>query len=305
MKRITIIVIPVVLLSVIAVLIFQIISNDAKTPKGKTGKDRLVIVTSFYPLAEFSAQVGGDKVNVIKVTPAGVSPHDYEPTAREFEQIDNADIFIFNGAGFDPWAERFSKTLKKKNIESIEMTKHFKLLDNSNPHIWLDPVLVQKQVEIIMNALAELDPDSRDYYKKRASNYIGKLRELDGKYSDELNNCEIRSALASHSAFNYLAKRYDIEFYSVSLSPNDEPSSREIAGLTELAKKENIKYIFFETLVSPKIAKTIAQEAGIKTLVLNPAEGLTEEEIAARVDYIQIMEKNLGNLSLALGCKNE
>lgn len=333
MKKIALIIAPILLLSIAAIFIFQMITKNAKPPKSPNDnkeETKLTITASFYPLAEFSAQVGGDKINLIKITPAGVSPHDYEPTAKEIEKVSSADIFIFNGGGFDPWAERLSKTLKKKDIKTIEMTAHFELLDmddNRNhendargqeddsaapehdgefdPHIWTDPVWAQEEVNMIMRALIDIDPTNADYYKEKAANYKNRLKELDKKYSEGLKDCEIRYAIASHSAFNYLAQRYNIEFRSIALSPNDEPSSREIAALVKLAKEENIEYVFFETLVSPKIAETIAREAKIKTLVLNPVEGLTDKEIAEGVDYIEIMEKNLDNLKLALRCKND
>ncbi len=270
------------------------------------------IVASFYPLAEFAKQIGGEQVEVVNIVPPGLEPHDFDPSSQDIAKTYSATLFIFNGSGFDPWAEKISPELEKKNIAIIKMTQYFNLLEsideqegegNIDSHIWLDPVLAQKEVEIIKDAFKAIDPDNSLTYELNAENYLSKLSELDKKYRDGLASCAIRDAIVSHSAFGYLANRYGINIIPIAgISPEEEPSPRRISEIAEIARQKNIKYIFFETLVSPKLAETIANEIGAETLLFNPLEGLTKEELTAGKNYISIMEENLTSLRQALLC---
>jgi len=275
------------------------------------------VVTSFYPLAEFAGQVGGANVEVVNITPAGVEPHDFEPTPRDIARVYSAKVFLFNGGGFDPWAEKIKPDLEKKGISVVNMAEHFSMLpaeaehgaehghetEVTDPHIWLDPVLAQRQVGIIRDALQKVDPANSRVYARNAGEYLNRLSALDRKYKDGLAACAVRDAIASHAAFGYLAKRYGLNVIPIVISPEEEPSPKRIADLAVLARTKNIKFIFFETLVNPKLAETIAQEIGAKTMVFNPIEGLSDEELAAGKNYISIMEENLNNLRIALVCK--
>ncbi len=172
-----------------------------------------------------------------------------------------------------------------------------------DPHIWLDPLLAIKEIKIIRDAFIKVDPENKDYYKRNSSDYINKLTDLHKRFEEGLKSCEIRDIIVSHDAFSYLANRYDLHVHSISgISPQEEPSPRTLADLTRLARDKEIKYIFFEALVSPRLAKTIAGEVGAKTLTLNPIGGLRSEDIKAGKDYISIMDENLNNLRTALSC---
>jgi|SRR3989344_2609064 len=277
------------------------------------------VTTSFYPLAEFAKQVGGDRVEVVNITPAGSESHDFEPTPKDVAALFSSKVFIFNGAGFDPWAEKLKPDLEQKGVRTIDMSEYVDLIaseekheDEENneeaeeldPHFWLDPVLAKKEVGVIRDAFVRVDPSNNSEYTNNAERYIEQLSTLDDKYKNGLASCEIRDAVASHAAFGYLAERYNINVISIAgISPEEEPSPKRMAEIAQLAKQKNIKHIFFETLVSPKLSETIAREIGAETLVFNPLEGLTNEEIATGEDYISVMEKNLVNLRTALICK--
>lgn len=273
------------------------------------------IAASFYPLAEFAKQVGGERVEIVNITPVGAEPHNFEPTPQDVAAIFSSKVFIFNGAGFDPWAEKLKLDLEQKGVITLNMSEYFDLIsfeeehedeetEDSDPHIWLDPVFAKKEIEIIRDTLTRVDPSNDSEYTNNAAHYIDELELLDEKYKDGLASCEIRYVVASHAAFGYLAKRYNIDIFSIAgISPEEEPSPKKMAGIVQLAKQKNIKYIFFETLVSPKLSETIAQEIGAEMLVFNPFEALANKKIATRENYLSVMEKNLANLRKALICR--
>jgi zinc transport system substrate-binding protein len=287
----------------------------------------LKVAASFYPLAHFAGEVGGDLADVTNIMPPGAEPHEFEPTPRDIGKIYKADIFIFHGEGLDPWARKISADLEQKGILIRQMSDYFtflKLTDDehhhenrmsdraehahehgeSDPHIWLDPILASREVEIIRDAFIQADPSHKEAYIKNSASYMSKLGELDRKYRRGLQSCASRDVIVTHDAFNYLAKRYDLQVYPImGISPEEEPSPRKLVELSKMARAKKITHIFFETLVSPKLAETIAGETGAKTLVLNPLGGLTGEDIRKGKTYISVMEENLQNLRIALQCK--
>jgi len=289
-------------MALLAITVLLISGCRAGQTPENSDAGKLRVASSFYPLTEFANQIGRDRVSVITITQAGVEPHDYEPSARDIEKVKSAEVFLFNGAGLDPWAEKIKPDLEKEGIAAVEMAKNFQLMDG-DPHIWLDPILAIKQVEIIRDALSKADPENASYYVENAGAYSASLTALDEKFRNGLRDCRLRESIVSHDAFRYLAKKYNINFTAISgFSPADDPSLRRIGELAALAKEKNIKFIFFETLVSPDLAETIANETGAQTLVLNPLEGLTSEEEAEGKNYISIMEENLDNLRKANEC---
>jgi len=289
-----------------AVVCYKVFLKNTLIPS----TNKLKIVATFYPLAHFASQVGGSLVDVQNITPAGAEPHDYEPTPQDIVKVYDSRIFILNGGGLDTWAEKIEPDIKSSGIEVINMHNvidFIKLTDKNfafDPHIWLDPVLVQQETRAIKDALARVDPGNAGVYGANAENYVSKLKDLDGQYQSGLANCRIHDIITSHSAFEYLAKRYNFNQISVTgLSPDAEPSSQKIAEISYLAKNKNIKYIFFETLVSPKISQTIANEIGAQAIAFNPLEGLTKEEINSGKTYLSEMQNNLVILRKALECE--
>jgi zinc transport system substrate-binding protein len=272
-------------------------SNSEVAPTSKVG-----IVASFYPLAEFARQVGGDKVAVDTVVPAGIEPHDFEPTPQDIAGINKAALFIYNGGSLDPWAGKVNAELSPL-VKVLDMSS---LVDcrSDDPHFWLDPVFAQKEVEIIRDALISADHPNAETYRQNAASYLGKLQALDREFASTLSSCANREIFTSHAAFSYLAARYGLKQSSIAgFSPDAEPSARQLAALADEAKARNIRYIFFETLSSSKLADTLSAEVGAQTLVLNPLEGLTSDEVKSGMDYISVMRQNLANLKLALECR--
>lgn len=294
----------------------------------EVSQSKISVVATFYPLADFARNVGGEYANVISVVPAGVEPHDYEPTPQDIMKAYTADIFLINGAGFDTWAEKIKPELVSRGVSVMQMSDLVTLLPGTHeehdeeesaheeemheeheegqfdPHFWLDPILVQQQVESIIRVLSERDPAHKVEYETQGNEFRVKLQALDALYRSSLANCRLDTAVTSHNAFAYLAERYGFLTLAVSgLSPEAEASPRHLAEIATAVKAKGINHIFFETLVSPKVAETLAQEVGAETLVFNPIEGLTEEERLAGVDYLAIMNTNLHNLTIALQCQ--
>jgi len=172
-----------------------------------------------------------------------------------------------------------------------------------DPHIWLDPSLAKREVEIIRDTLSRVDPENATFYETNASKYIAELEALDSSFSSGLAQCKTRDIVASHGAFGYLAKKYNINVINIAgMSPEEEPTPKRMAEIAELIKEKEITHIFFETLVSPALAETLAAEVGAKTLVVNPMEGLTEEELSSGENYVSVMRQNLENIRTALSC---
>ena len=286
-----------------------VIKNNEKGMVG--GRGKIAVVGTFYPLAHFASQVGGNLVSVVNTTPAGAEPHDYEPTPQDIASSYRAKVFIMNGGGVDTWAERIAPDLKAKGVQVVDMQDTIVLSaapsgseTTLDPHIWLDPVLAEREVGLIRDVFVKADPVNAVVYANNAASYIAQLQTLDEEYQAGLASCRLKDIVTSHAAFGYMAKRYGLTQIAIAgLSPDAEPSAQQLAGIAQLAKKNNVKYIFFESLVSPKLAQTIATETGAQTIAFNPLEGLTDKEISSGETYLTVMQDNLNKLRLALECK--
>ena len=271
---------------------------------------KIHVVTSFYPLYFFAQAIGGDRADVVNITPAGAEPHDYEPSAQDAALMENSRLLILNGGGLEPWGDDIKQNLDSERtliITAGEGLATQKLVEEGqeiiDPHVWLSPPLAAQMVDKITAGFIKIDPASGAYYQAQADTLKTRLSDLDNEYRRGLSNCANHDIITSHAAFGYLAAAYGLNQVPLAgLSPDIEPSSQQLAAIADWAKKNNIKYIFFESLASPKLAETLATEVGAKTLVLNPLEGLSADELAAGQNYFSVMENNLANLKIALVC---
>ena len=278
----------------------------------------VTIAASFYPLAEFSRQVGGEWVEVRTLTPAGVEPHEFEPTPRQLETVYGSDLFVFNGGGIDAWASRIASSVQDQGVSVVQMTQVIKDVlpaieqeeglhqeeELFDEHFWLSPRLAQQEVIAISEALIQLDPEHEADYRANTDAFLRKLQQLDVAYREGLASCDLHTAVTSHAAFAYVARDYGFtQLPLTGLSPEEEPSAGALADLVQMSQALGVQYVFFETLVSPELAQTLARELGAQTLVFNPLEGLTEQDAQAGRDYLTIMQDNLHNLRTALVCK--
>lgn len=270
--------------------------------------DKISVVASFYPLYNFAQAVGGSHVSVTNITPAGAEPHDYEPAPRDLVTAQQAKVFIYDGGTLEPWVNKFLGDYRNVPVRASDhITLHTATIEGQSgvkdPHFWLDPVLAQTIVKNIERGLITADPNHRSDYTKNANAYIAQLQQLDHDFKTGVGNCQQHQIISSHEAFGYLAARYNFDVTSIAgISPDEEPSAGKLAEIADLAKREHIKYIFFESLVSPRLADTIAQEAGAKTLVFDPLEGLTQDAQKQGKNYVTVQRENLANLRTALAC---
>jgi len=291
------------LLIIILVCIFAVGIIGIVALQGNRREHEFVeVVASFYPLGEFTSNLiatGG----VTTLVPEGMEPHDYEPSPQDIATITRANLLIYNGNGFEPWVEDFLLTEEGRNTKALNISQHVDLLEG-DPHFWLDPVIAEQITEVIAAELKNLDPSQSTNIDERLSAYKNELQLLDQSYREGLANCQQTKIIVSHDAFNYPALRYNFETVEISgISPEEEPTPQKLAEITQLAKQEKIEYIFFESLINPALAETIAREVGAKTLVLNPIENITEEERLNGENYLTIMRNNLANLRLAMQCQ--
>jgi zinc transport system substrate-binding protein len=289
--------------------------QPSKTTGKESSSGKLKVAASFYPMYEFAKGVGGDKVDVTNLVPPGAEPHDWEPTVKDITTLNQSQVFVYNGVGVEQWVDKTLKSLDNKTLVAIETTKGYDLLKSTaeenpdgaepwNPHLWLDPISAIYQVEAIRDSLIKADAANKTTYEANTAAFVAKLKSLDQEYRTGLTGCGKKEFYTSHAAFGYLAKRYGIEQHAImGLTPDAEPTSKELTDIINQAKKENIKVIFFETLVSDKLAKIVANEVGAKPMVLNPIEGLLDDEVKAGQNYFTVMRENLANLRVALECK--
>jgi zinc transport system substrate-binding protein len=270
-------------------------------------KKKVQVVTSFYPMYDFTKNVAGDYADIVTLIPPGVEPHDWEPKIKDMEMIQQADVFVYNGAGMEGWVHNVLGSITNNKLKVVEASKGIPLLQGTekgtswDPHVWLDPVLAQKQVLAIEQALEQADPIHKVAYKKNAEAYIGKLQDLDKEYKQVAAAAKQKEFVTQHAAFSYLAREYGLQQIPIEgLSPEQEPTPVQMADIIQLAKEHHVKTIFFETLTSPKVADTVAREIGAKTAVLNPIEGLTDQEKAEHIDYLAVMKNNLEALKKSL-----
>lgn len=265
---------------------------------------KLQVTTSFYPLYFFATQIGGNMADITNIIPTGAEPHDYEPSAQNIIEMENSKLLILNGGGLEAWGDKVAQTLTPGRTLIVTVGKDIINQTTTDPHIWLSPPLAKTMVEKIVAGFAQVDGANAAYYEANAQVLTQKLSDLDTAYKNGLASCTGTDIITSHAAFGYLATAYHLQQVSIAgLSPDAEPSPKQLGDIVQLARANNIKYIFFESLASPKLSETIAREVGAQTLVLNPIEGLTPSEVAQGDDYFSVMQKNLTNLELALGCQ--
>ncbi|WP_027408494.1 metal ABC transporter substrate-binding protein [Anoxybacteroides tepidamans] len=290
-------------------------ATEIEGKKDARGTKKLHIVTTFYPMYYFAKKVAGNLADVDLLIPNGVEPHDWEPTAKDMAIIQDSDVFIYNSRYFETWTEKVLNSIDRSNLKIVEASKGIELIDgiseegenhkentaSKDPHVWLSPVLASQEVDNITKALEQKDPKNKEQYEKNAAVFKSQLADLDRLYKKTINEAKKKEFVTQHAAFGYLAKQYGITQIPIAgLSPDVEPSLSKLTELTELMKKKNIKVIYFEGLVSSKVAQTLANEIGAKTEVLNPLEGLTKEDQKKGLDYIGVMKKNLDALKLSL-----
>lgn len=301
----------------VMVLIGILSGCGATTASDKPNEANLpVAIASFYPIAEMVERIGKGVVHVENLTPAGVEPHDVDLKPSDVERVHQAELVYYLGRGFAPAIEGAVSGRSKPSVEVSSGADlsvgdddhghgedgHVHKSGETDPHYWLDPVRLRAATKLVEDSLVAAFPEQKDTLVAQATAYRDELTALDAEFSGGLATCESRTLVTSHAAFAYLADRYQLEQHPVVVNPDAEPDLKTLADLTKLIKAEGVTTVFSETLVSPRVAETLAREAGVKTAVLNPLEGLTKAELDAGKTYRSVMQDNLKALQLALRC---
>jgi zinc transport system substrate-binding protein len=308
-KALSLILASLLLVTILAFLVFIFYRQNLVLSNGNN--NTFLVTTSFYPLYYFTSQIGGDKILVKNITPPGAEPHDYDISTKDLITIQQSKLLILQAQDFEPWGEKIKNSLGKNSVKVIFASEGLvsdeiiksdqKTID---PHIWLDPKLAKKEVENIEEALSSVYPEFAPFFKLNREKLEKKLDDLDGEFKSQLSLCKENTFVTSHEAFGYLAHAYGLQQVAIAgFSPEEEPTAQNLVALTNFVRSHNIRYVFFENLVSPKLAETLAGELGIKTLDLNPLEGLTVEDLNQGKNYFTEMKKNLTNLKTALACQ--
>lgn len=256
----------------------------------------LSVVTAFYPL-EFAARgVGGAAVDVTSLTPPGVEPHDLELSAQQVAQIAEADLVVYV-RGFQPAVDEAVD--QQASGRAIDVSAALPLLAD-DPHVWLDPANMSAIGRVVADRIRELSPDSAADVTAAEKRFDTQMSDLDAEFAAALADCAIRDLVVSHEAFGYLAAAYGLTQVGISgLSPESEPSPARLKEVADLIREKSISTIYYETLVDPKVAQTIANETGATTAVLDPLEGLAD---GAQGDYTSVMRANLAALVKGQRC---
>ena len=270
---------------------FSACSGDS----GSGGSGDLKVVASFYPLQYVAQRVAGDHAQVQSLTAPGKEPHDSELTVRQTADVAGADVVV-TLKGFQPSVD-----------DAVDQNGDGAVVDASDqergddPHFWQDPTRLAAVAERTRDALAKADPDHAADYRRNAAALVKDLGDLDRAYRTGLASCRVRTVVVSHDAFGYL-DRYGLDVVGIAgLSPDAEPSPARLQDLTGLIRRTGVTTVFTETLVSPAIARTLADEVGVRTATLDPVEGLSDE--TADLDYLSLMRRNLATLRTAGGCR--
>lgn len=283
------------------------------------GDGRLRVLTSFYPMYDFACKIGGDCIDVINMVPSGTEPHDWEPSTNDLKNLEKADVFIYNGADMEPWADDLlvsrSDTLRvveaSENVElrttdgEHEHAHEHEGADHHHgdfdPHVWLDPENAKIEMEAIRDALCAADPENSTVFQSNYEKYAAELDALDAEFREKLAPLPNRTIVVAHEAFGYLCDAYGLTQVGIEgLSPDSEPDPGRMAEVIDFVREHSISTIFFEELVSPKVAEAIASETGAQAKMLSPLEGLSDEQAAAGADYFSVMHDNLAALMEAL-----
>lgn len=301
---------PAVLGTVASALLLAGCGATADSSSGTT------VVASFYPFAYVAERIGGDAVDVDNLTSPGVEPHDLELAPKQYAEVQDADLAIFE-TGLQPAVDDAVEQADLPDETALDVADVVTLREAAgheesgeheghdhgelDPHVWLDPTNMVAIAQATADRLAEIDPDHAKTFQRNAQTFIDELEQLDQAYRTGLANCARDTIVTSHDAFGYLAHRYGLTQVGIAgLDPSSEPSPAQLADITDLVRDDGITTIFTEELVSPAVAETVADETGAEVATLDPIEGLGDD--TSDQTYLTLMQRNLDALKEANGC---
>ncbi len=273
------------------------INTSVTTGPAEHTESKLRIVTTFYPLYEFTKAVVGDRAHVDLFIPGGVEPHDWEPTPRDIERLRDYDLLIYQSSNFEPYIKSV-KSNREISERLVMLESAGNLIKGNDPHTWLDPLLAKKQIINIMNVLISIDGSNEGYYRSNAEAYMKKLDDLHAKFVEGLSDCQVREFITLHSAYTYLAERYNLKMIAISgIEPEHDVAPSKIKEIIDAARMHGIDVVYTEEGYDPRLVKDLADEIGARVLTLSPIE------VVENGSYIEKMEENLTSLREGLRCR--
>ena len=306
------------IVSLLLIILFVILEVFVFNTKAVSKDTKPIISVSSFSLYDITKHIAGDSVEIVNLLPFGVDAHSFEPTPKLMAALEKSSLVIYSGAGLEPWTKGFTFKSKvidmSKNVTLRELGKNEHNLhahhdaqcahSSVDPHYWLDFKNMKIAVSIVTQELSKILPEEKEFYKKREAEYIEMLSDLDQDYEDSLHSCRYDTIITNHNAFSYLASRYSFHVEALSgLSPDTEPSAKEIRRIMEHIREEGVSVIFFESFVSDRVMKSIAKDLSVHVDVLQPLGNITADEAQKHLSYEKIMRSNLLKLHKALECQ--
>jgi len=288
----------VIFLLIIATFLLQmfVMQQDEKAKIEKP-----MVAVSTFSLYDITKHISEDTVKIINIIPFGVEPHTYEPTPKSMADITKSQLVLYSGAGLEPWTDGFE--FKNRVVDISKYVKLRELNKDEHDHYWLDFSNMATATNIITKELIKISPSNEKLYLKNRDNYLKMLEKLDEEYKKALTECALDTVIVNHNAIGYLSSRYGFHVESLSgFSPEAEPSAKNMTRLISHVKEHSVPTIFFETFVSDRAIKSIADEAKVSVDVLQPLGNITADEAKKKLTYEQMMYINLEKISKALMC---
>jgi zinc transport system substrate-binding protein len=304
-----------ILLALFLLLLFSFVKFDATQEKEQ---QKPVVAVTTFALYDIVKHIAQDSVEIVNILPFGVDPHSFEPTPQLMAKLEKSALIIYSGAGLEPWIQNFtfkapaldvSKHVHLRHLEKDEHELHEHhdkqcIHNTTDPHYWLDFENMQRATRVITDALVKLQPQYEKLYRENEAKYIQMLQNLDRLYKKELSNCRLHTVVTSHNALGYLSRNYHFDVASLTgLSPEAQPSAKDVARIMREVQKDGISTIFFENFVNDSVLKRIAADTHIALDVFQPLGNITKDEAKAHLSYEDIMKRNLQKLVKALDCK--
>ena len=287
---------------------------------------KLQVITTLFPLYDFTRTIAGDRAEVSMLLPPGMEPHSFEPKPNDIIRISKAGLFIYTNRYMEPWAETILKGVDRRKLRIVDAGQGVSYASVSaedghhhdghepggsaqvmDPHIWLDFGNAALMVDTILSGLVAADPPNEGYYRSNAAGLKARLSDLDRRYRDGLASCGTRVLLhGGHFTFGYLARSYGLGYYSLSgISSESEPSAAKMAAMVRQIRSSGVRYLFAEELLSPRLTETLAAEAGVAVLKLHGAHNLGRDDVERGVSFIDLMDQNLVHLQKGLACRQK
>ena len=279
--------------------------------------EKIQVITSLFPQYDFVSQIAKDKVELTLLLPPGVEAHSFDPTPSQIISITQSDLFIYTNETLEPWIDKIVENVKSDHPLIVESSLGIQFLESSethsqdeethnelvDPHVWLDPLNAKIMVSTILDALISVDPANEAFYQSNADDYLKQLDDLDNEYTTLFESTDNDTIVyGGHFAFGYLAERFNLNILSpyTGFSPDSEPTASAISELIQTINEKNIKIIFYEELIDPKVARVISDQTGTEPMLLHGAHNLTPQEMEEGITYLEIMHENANKLRKAL-----